>query len=292
MHATESAIEGLGFPESLRWREGALWFSDMFRSRVVRWRPGGEPEVVLDPDTGGPQMPGGLGWLPGGDLLVVDCLERRILRVDAAGVKPMVRVHADVSGLMRHPANDMHVDPDGVAWVGGYGFDPETDAPVPSPLVAVAPDGSLSPTNATLVFPNGCERAADGALVVAETFADRISRVDASGARSTLVRFPADSGPDGLSIGPDGRIHVALAFRGTVVTIEQGKARPLYTADAIPDGPAAGPQGCYDCAVTPDGGSIAIAMASADESLAMRVDTGSIRLVPLPEQAGPGAGPG
>ena len=78
-------LAGLGFPESLRWRDGALWFSDMFRGRVVRWDPGTSTETVLDVDHGGPTMPGGLGWLPDGDLLVVDCLERRLLRVTGTG---------------------------------------------------------------------------------------------------------------------------------------------------------------------------------------------------------------
>ena len=173
-----STLDGLGFPEALRWRDGALWFSDMFRSRVMRWVPGSAAEVVLDAAGGGPIVPGGLGWLPDGSLLVVDCERRRVLRLplDSAGrAADAVAVHADLARVMTHSANDMHVDVDGTAWVGGYGFDPENDEPATSPLVRVGPDGDVSTTASLFVFPNGCQRDAGGALLVAETFADRVS---------------------------------------------------------------------------------------------------------------------
>lgn len=295
-------LDGLGFPEALRWHEGALWFSDMFRSRVVRWSldaPGSPAETVLDVANGGPVMPGGLGWLPGsdgnpGDLLVVDCLERRVLRVPldtvgrAAGA-PVV--HADLSGVMSHSANDMHVDPDGTAWVGGYGFDPEADEPVGSPLVRVHPDGGIDVTEATFDFPNGCERDASGALLVAETFADRVSTASHGSDVAPVARFAAGSGPDGLSIAPDGTVYVALAFAGALARVDRAAgpdAEPVivYRPEPIATGPGAGPLGVYDCAVLPDptqpdpanpaGQRIAVAMASLDEPLAERVDTGRI----------------
>lgn len=305
-------LDGLGFPEALRWHDGDLWFSDMFRSRVVRWRvdaPGSPAETVLGAASGGPVMPGGLGWLPStdgrpGDLLVVDCHERRVLRVplDAAGrTVGAPIVHADLRGAMSHSANDMHVDPDGTAWVGGYGFDPEADEPVASPLVRVHPDGGIDVTEATFVFPNGCERDATGALLVAETFADRVSRARPTRVRppgagfsdaevsslshdnddTSLVRFAAGSGPDGLSIAPDGSVYVALAFAGALACVDRAAgpdAEPaiVYRPEPIATGPGAGPLGVYDCAVHPDGRRIAVAMASLDEPLAERVDTGRI----------------
>ena len=260
-------LTGLGFPESLRWRDGALWFSDMFRSRVVRWMPGSPAETVLDAAGGGPTMPGGLGWLPDGSLLVVDCLDLRLLRVSGAAVT----VHADLSPWFTHPANDLHVDADGTAWVGSYGFDPEADSPVPSVLLRVSPAGEVTPTSAPLVFPNGCERRADGALVVAETFADRVSILspDAS-AVSELLPVPDGSGPDGLTLdGSD--VLVALAFAGTVVRLSAGSSTELFRAD---EG-----LGCYDVAVDPTDGTLAVAVASLDEALAAQVDTGSVVLL-------------
>jgi len=282
-------LDGLGFPESLRWRDGALYFSDMFRSRVMRWVPGSATEVVLDRAGGGPVTPGGLGWLPDGSLLMVDCDERRVLRLDPAGA---VTVHADLAALLSHPANDMHVDPDGTAWVGSYGFNPETDEPVASPLVRVHPDGSLETTSATFVFPNGCERTAAGDLLVAETFADAVQRLSPDGALAERARFSEGSGPDGLSVAPDGAVFVALAFAGALARLADDTAGVdappsiIHRPQPIATGPGAGPLGVYDCAVHPgtteNGGTrIAVAMASLDEDLAMRVDTGAVVLLEL-----------
>lgn len=260
-------LTGLGFPESLRWREGALWFSDMFRGRVVRWMPGSDPETVLDTAAGGPVMPGGLGWTPEGALLVVDCLERRLLRV--AGDR--IALHADLAPWFLHPANDCHVDPDGTAWVGGYGFDPEVDEPRPSVLLRVDPDGTVTPTRAPLVFPNGCERRADGALVVAETFADRISILSPDAAAPRHTRdLPAGSGPDGLSLDGDAAL-VALAFDGSVARLDGAVMETVYRA--------AEGLGCYDVAGNPSDGRVAVAIASLDEALAAREDTGRIILL-------------
>lgn len=280
-------LEALGFPEALRWRDGALWFSDMFRSRVVRWQPdapGSPATTMLDVFAGGPTVPGGLGWLPDGSLLVVDCTQRRVLRMrDNA-----VTVHADLTRVMAHPANDMHVDPDGTAWVGGYGFDPELDAPVPSPLVRIAPDGTVSTTTSTFVFPNGCERDAAGALVVAETFADCVSSLSRDNDDTQRRRLPTGSGPDGLSIAANGDVYVALAFAGALARLTSASVAPdapadiIYRPDPIAAGPGAGPLGVYDCAVHPDGRRIAVAMASLDEALAERVDTGRIVVMNLP----------
>ena len=282
-------LADLGFPEALRWRGGALWFSDMFRSRVMRWVPGSPAVVVLDAAGGGPSVPGGLGWLPDGSLLVVDCEQRRVLRLplDASGDAAAVSVYAELAEVMTHSANDMHVDSDGTAWVGGYGFDPENDAPVPSLLVRVATDGVISSTASVFVFPNGCERDASGALLVAETFADRVSTMSPDGTAAVRSALPEGSGPDGLSIAPDGTVYVALAFAGALARLAPLEAGPdaeptiIYRAEPLTTGPGAGPLGVYDCAVHPDGRRIAVAMASLDEDLAMRVDTGRIVLLDL-----------
>ncbi len=297
-------LGGLYFPEALRWHGGALWFSDMFDSRVVRWVPGAPAETVIDQDSGCPQMPGGLGWLAAaadrngaGALLVVDCLGKRVLAVRDG----QVSVHAELAAHLPYPANDMHVDPDGTAWVGGYGFDTATDAPVGSPLLRVGTDGSVRPTTAEFVFPNGSERDGAGHLVVAETFADRISVLELprtpsyagelTAERSTVVAFSPGSGPDGLSIAPDGTLYVALAFARQLVAIERRAGdrvdgapslRSVYSPEPIAGGPAAGPLACYDCAVEPGGQRIAVAVASADEELAERLPTGRIVLLETP----------
>lgn len=272
-HPTSATLTGLGFPESLRWHGGALWFSDMFRGRVLRWEPGSSPESVLDAAGGGPAMPGGLGWLPDGRLLVVDCLERRVLAVSA---REPIATHADLADRTRHPLNDLHADRDGTVWVGGYGFDPDVDPPVASPLYRIDPAGRVTPTAAEFVFPNGTERSARG-LIVAETFADRLSTLADDGARRTSVELPDGSGPDGLSVAPDGAVWVALAFAGRLVRVGLGGS--FDTVDVESGGSRA--RGVFDCAVHPSGRLIAVATADADESYAAGHDTGWVSLLTI-----------
>ena len=140
------------------------------------------------------------------------------------------------------------------------------------------------------MFPNGCERDAGGALVVAETFADRLTSIrhpspgNTAEESSLVAEFPSGSGPDGISIGPDGTIYVALAFAGRVVALDGGRTgalHTLYSPEPVLAGPGAGPLACYDCAVEPGGRRIAVAIASADEALAGRTATGRIVLLEL-----------
>lgn len=270
MRAHETSLTGLGFPESLRWHEDALWFSDMFRSRVMRWVPGEPPSVVLDAESGCPAIPGGLGWLPDGSLLVVDTTERRVLRVRGDDVT----THVDLARFFDYPANDMVVDRSGIAYVGSYGFNPEHDVPTPSRLVRVAPTGEASLWGPDLVFPNGCAIASDDTFVVSETFADRVARVNSAG--ELVGTIPMPGGPDGLCVGASGELTVACAFAGTVTLASDG--RVLWRSPGIADGPGAGPTGCYDVEeIAP--GLLAVATASLDEELAAHVDTGAITLI-------------
>lgn len=280
-------LDGLYFPEALRWHERELWFSDMFDSRVVRWSPGAAAETVIDADSGCPPVPGGLGWLTAendpmgrGALLVVDCEGRRILALRDG----QLSVHAELGDHFAFPANDMHVDRDGTAWVGSYGFDPEGEERVPSALVRVDPAGRVRETTARFVFPNGCERDQAGRLVVAETFADRLSLWDETTGERDVIELASGSGPDGISIGADGAIFVALAFARQLVAVSalDAAVSVVYSPPEIVVGPGAGPLACYDCAVEPGGRRIAVALASADEQLAERVATGRVVLLDLP----------
>ena len=127
-------VKGLAFPESPRWHDGALWFSDFYERRVSRVTPDGQVEPVVDV----PGQPSGLGWLPDGRLLVVSMNDRRLLRLDG---RSLVEV-ADLSGLAPAPCNDMLVDARGRAYIGNFGFDLQARAPfAPTSLIMVTPDG-------------------------------------------------------------------------------------------------------------------------------------------------------
>jgi sugar lactone lactonase YvrE len=176
-------FSGFGVPESLRWHDGALWFSDLVRGGWVhRIAPTGELERVVEV----PGRPGGLGWLPDGRMLVVSMDHRCVYRLEGDGT--LVR-HAELADIAEGDANDMLVDPAGRAYVGNFGFDyhaaMKTQAnaalyappgPPRAPLAAYAPDGSLIGATEPLYFPNGTVLLDAGrTLVVAETMAMRLT---------------------------------------------------------------------------------------------------------------------
>jgi sugar lactone lactonase YvrE len=272
-----SLLSGLGFAEALRWRNNELWFSDMFRGQVVSWNPSDAQIIRLSQSQGGPEMPGGLGWLPDGDLLVVDCLKRLVLRLDPKG---KVSVHSDLSKLTQHPLNDMHVESDGTAWVGGYGFNPETEKPIKSVLYRISSTGDLSFSESGFIFPNGCERYGQH-IAVAETFADRISFLDDDSKIVKTFSCAKGSGPDGLSFAPTGDLFVAMAFAAQIerFTVD-GAHTTFYKLDPDFQSPG-GAMGIFDCAVHPQGNLIAFSSSCLDENYSMNHDTGSISIIEL-----------
>jgi sugar lactone lactonase YvrE len=177
------ALDGLGAPEALRWRDGVLWFSDLAygRGSVHRWVPGHPARLVVEV----PGRAGGLGWLPDGRLLVVSMDQRRVFRQEPDGT---LAVHADLADLADGPANDMYVDSLGRAYVGNFGFDlyafarehasAEMYAPPGPPaarIACLAADGSLLGTSCPVLFPNGTVEIAPGKLVVAESTGLRLT---------------------------------------------------------------------------------------------------------------------
>jgi len=209
------AVEGFAFPECLRWRQDELWFSDILGGHVYRWNSDLGLREVVAVDSG----PSGLGWSRDDELLVCDGGNRRIIRLTKDGRK---EIHADLSHLMLHPANEMITDSRGWAIIGGYGYNPDTDEPTPSSLYWVSPEGGISEFVGGLIFPNGMAFLDDETIVVAETFADRLSIVDVSSGRITSrIKLPIGSTPDGLSVAVDGSVWVASAYGQAVLRVER-----------------------------------------------------------------------
>ena len=217
---TTVLADDLGFPEAPRWHAGRLWFSD-FHDRVVRRMPAeGGSEVVLELD----DSPSGLGWLPGGDLLVVSMVRRALLRVGEEGT----RVHADLTAATRFRANDLLVDAAGRAYVSSFGFDLEGGAdPEPTALLRVDPDGSVHVAAADVVFPNGMALSPDGrTLVVAETYGARLTAFDvapdgALSGRRVFAELPGVA-PDGVCLDAEGQVWVATARTPEVLRVRDG----------------------------------------------------------------------
>src|ERR1700716_4248660 len=95
-------VEGLGFPESTRWRGGRVWLCNWGAGEVLAVTPDGEREGMarLEPQT----LPFSIDWLPGGRLLVTDGPQRLLLRQEPEGA---LAVFADLGGLGEGPCNEL-----------------------------------------------------------------------------------------------------------------------------------------------------------------------------------------
>jgi sugar lactone lactonase YvrE len=237
-HDPQVLLSGLLFPESPRWHDEALWFSDMYARRVVR----------LEGVTGSPQTvvevlgrPSGLGWLPDGRLLVVSMAERRLLRLEKEGLV----VHAELAGMVTGDANDMVVDGVGRAFVGNFGFGyAEGTAPQPTNLVCVEPDGTVRVVAENLFFPNGSVISPDARrLIVAEGFAQRLTEfaIEPDGRLSSRSVFADLAGeiPDGITLDAEGGVWAALPLRQEFIRVEKG--------GNVTDRISVSPRGAFAC---------------------------------------------
>lgn len=112
-HEATTLVDGLGFAEGPRWRDGKLWFSDFVSRKVHTLTPDGKLSDVVEV----PNVPSGLGWLPDASLLVVSMEDRKLMRMDGGELV----VHADLSPYATFHCNDMVVDAQGRAYVGTSG---------------------------------------------------------------------------------------------------------------------------------------------------------------------------
>ena len=169
----DTLVDGLVFPEGPRWRDGTLWFSDIWDDRVARVSPDGNCVTVTRLE-----QPSGLGWLPDGRLLVVAMRARKVMRLEPTGD---LVVHADLSAFADWPCNDMVVADDGTAYVGHFGWDRQhgTTQPRAASVLRVQPNGAVDVAADDMLFPNGMAITPDGStLIVAESSGSRVTAFD------------------------------------------------------------------------------------------------------------------
>jgi len=252
----EVVVDGLAFPEGMRWRDGHLYYSDIFGGVVQRVRPGGEPETLAEIDG----LPSGLGFAPDGAVLVVSMRTRSVMKLGPNGPE----LWSDLSDLTGGDCNDMLVDGHGRAYVGNFGYDYVGGAErQPAALVMVDASGVAHQVAHDLWFPNGMALTADGStLLVAETRGERITAFDVEpdgtlSGRRVFADLPG-RGPDGMSMDQQGGVWfgdphsasiVYVDARGTVV---QSWAAPHVKAQACTLGGDDGRSLFVACSPTPD----------------------------------------
>lgn len=230
-----TVADGFSFLECPRWHDGRLWVSDFYTHQVVAVDGGGAVEVIAEV----PGQPAGLGFLPDGRALIASMRDKRLLLRGADG---RLSEHADLSAFAPGALNDMLVDGRGRAYVGNFGFDLMAGAPVRSTsLIRVDPDGTVTEVAAGLGFPNGMVLLPGEVLVVAETFAGRLTAFDVVGdgslhGRRVWAEFgdapETDDveqalaalavGPDGICLDAEGAIWVADALNARALRVREG----------------------------------------------------------------------
>lgn len=235
----ELVAEGFHHAECARWYQGHLYFSDMQGNRVYRIEPDGALTTFCEI-----AEPGGLGFTPDGDLLIVSMSDCRIFRLHDRELAE----YADLRSHCRR-VNDMVVDARGRAYVGDIAvtaaeqFANPKDARRlhPKALYRVDPDGSVQLAANGLICPNGMVITPDGkTLIVSETFAFRLSAFDIGedgslSRRRTWAAFRSQPAatmdevvvgdalqPDGLAIDAEGAVWMGEARGPGISRIAEG----------------------------------------------------------------------
>jgi sugar lactone lactonase YvrE len=204
-------LAGLAMPESPRWHDGRLWFSNWGTRQIIAVSLDGDSDVVEE-------GPDGLGWatnwLPDGRLLITG---PELIRVEADGSR--VR-HADLSHISSHGWSEITVDGRGNVYVNSINFDfaqfndALTSGKATGKIALVTPDGRAHEVASELAFPNGMVITPDNkTLVVAESFAARLTAFDIAedGTLSNRRVWADGIGPDGICLDAEGCIWASSA---------------------------------------------------------------------------------
>ena len=215
----EVVLDGLAFPESPRWHDGALWLSDWGANEVLRLDGNGSAEVVARV----PSFPMCIDHLPDGRLLVVDSAQHQLKRQEPDG---SLVTHGDLSALSMHPWNDIVVDGRGNAYVNGIGFDFAGGEVGPGQLALVTPDGTVTQVADDLAFPNGMAITFDGGLLVAESYAGQLTAfdiaLDGSLSNRRVWADLGDAAPDGICFDAEGAAWYADVPHRRCVRVREG----------------------------------------------------------------------
>jgi sugar lactone lactonase YvrE len=231
-----TVVDGMSFTECPRWHDSRIWFSD-FYTHAVYSASGDGTDLRVEVEV--PHQPSGLGWLPDGRLLVVSMRDAKLMVVEPDGG---LHEYADLANRVTGYPNDMVVHSSGRAYVGEFGFDLMSGAPVDEArLLCVELDGSVRVAAEGMLFPNGSVITPDDRLLVCETFGNRVTAFDIDGNgdltnRRTFAEFgPAPTahdldaafaqivvGADGCGLDAEGALWVADSIGGRAIRVLEG----------------------------------------------------------------------
>jgi sugar lactone lactonase YvrE len=204
-------LDGLAMPESPRWHQGRLWFSNWGTRQIVAVDLDGNSEVVGE---GADGLGWATNWLPDGRLLITG---PELIRVELDGSRAR---HADLSHISPRGWSEITVDGRGNVYVNTVNFDFAefnevlTSGKATGKIALVTPDGEAREVADEIAFPNGMVVTPDnGTLVVAESFAGRLTAFDIDDSGSLFNRRTWAKGvaPDGICIDADDCIWASTA---------------------------------------------------------------------------------
>lgn len=239
-------VSGIGFPESLRWFDDALWYADWAAGAVFRVDDGLIPQAVARR----PSFPLCFDLLPTADgprPLLVSNPDQAVLLARSLEGEPTP--YASLAGLGDHPWNEIVIRTDGAAYLNNIGFAfGEVDGSEAGPvgfITLIRPDGSPERVADGLAFPNGMALTDGGrTLLVAESWGSRLTAFTVSGdGRLTDRRIWAETPglhPDGIDAHDDGTVSLADVGTRCCVRVAEG-GEMLDRVDL--------PQSAFDCVV-------------------------------------------
>lgn len=264
--------EGLGIPESTRWRNGRLWLCNWGTGEVLAVTPSGERDIAVRlPEH---TLPFSIDWLPDGRLVVVDGPARTLLVHTGTTLETL----ADLSRFGTTPFNELVVDTRGNIYVNGG----------PGAVVLIHPDGSVEQVANDLQWPNGMAIIDAGrTLVVADSHAVQLVGFDIADDGTLADRrtwAQLEHAPDGICADADGAIWVASVPGQRCLRVSEGGE---VLGEVHVD------RGCFGCMLGgEDGRTLFIAAAEWHGMDALNVEGPghSGRLLAAAEQPAPHAG--
>jgi sugar lactone lactonase YvrE len=197
-------LDGLAMPESPRWHDGRLWFSNWGAGEIVAVDLDGNSEVVAR----GPEGAGwAVNWLPDDRMLITGS---ELTRVEPDGTRLR---HADLGHLSPYGWSEITVDGRGNIYVNSLNFDFadfETvlaSGQAPGKVALVTREGDVREVAGEIAFPNGMAITPDNkTLIIAESFDARLTAFDIAedGTLSDRRVWAEGVGPDGICLDEDG----------------------------------------------------------------------------------------